>query len=477
MTFLVIITILVGLIWSAVLVRRGSVLLGCTLFLLVGYIFGHHFAHFRIGPVPLTIDRIFLVGLVIAAAWQWKTPAFSIKPWTATDWFLVALVGVLSASTMLNLRPLNVPDGGSPTWRLISSYWIPLALYWIAKQSHIDRRQLRMVTAVFGSFGIWLVVTAFAEITQQWWAVWPRYIADPTIGIHFGRARGPMLMAASMGIYLTVGGLALWYRGADGSRFARLGTYGLLALFVPAVFVTYTRSTWLGAAGAALIVLLFSLRGTWRYLAMGGIMAAAILIVPAQWDRIVSFQRDQYHTASDTRHSVHQRKSFAYVSWQMFKDHPIFGCGFGRFYDKKLPYLNDRRQPMELNSIRNLHHHNTILSVLTETGIVGLALFLAVLTSIGLSAWRMARASSLPIWIRRYGVFMLAVETTYLGSALFHDLSFSPAEHMMLFFFAGVTTSLYPRVLSSQVPVVRKWAPDSAVHAPQSDTPGWSVAT
>jgi hypothetical protein len=34
------------------------------------------------------------------------------------------------------------------------------------------------------------------------------------------------------------------------------------------------------------------------------------------------------------------QKSFAYVSWQMFQDNPIVGVGFGRFYDKKLPYLS-----------------------------------------------------------------------------------------------------------------------------------------
>jgi multidrug efflux pump subunit AcrB len=60
----------------------------------------------------------------------------------------------------------------------------------------------------------------------------------------------------------------------------------------------------------------------------------------------------------------------------MFCDHPVFGVGFGRFYDRKLPYLSDRSQNFELESLRPLHHHNTLLSVLTETGLVGLAAFI-----------------------------------------------------------------------------------------------------
>ena len=86
-------------------------------------------------------------------------------------------------------------------------------------------------------------------------------------------------------------------------------------------------------------------------------------------------------TAGESHHSVDQRKSFAYVSWQMFKDHPLMGVGFGRFYDRKLPYLSDRSQEFELESLRPLDHHNTLLSLLVETGLAGLAAFVALLAA------------------------------------------------------------------------------------------------
>ena len=69
----------------------------------------------------------------------------------------------------------------------------------------------------------------------------------------------------------------------------------------------------------------------------------------------------------------------------------MFGVGFGRFYDRKLPYLSDRSQDFELESLRNLHHHNTLLSLLTETGMVGLAAFLALLAAWARSAWSLVR--------------------------------------------------------------------------------------
>jgi O-antigen ligase len=139
---------------------------------------------------------------------------------------------------------------------------------------------------------------------------------------------------------------------------------------------------------------------------------------------------------------VNQRKSFAYVSYQMFKEHPVFGVGFGRFYDCKLPYLSDRSQEFELESLRSLHHHNTLLSLLTETGMVGLAAFIAVLVAWARSAWLLVSDTELPAWMRDQGVLMLAVLVTYLSSAVFHDLTLLPSQQWLLFMAAGWTINL-----------------------------------
>ena len=159
-------------------------------------------------------------------------------------------------------------------------------------------------------------------------------------------------------------------------------------------------------------------------------------------------------TVGDAEHSVDQRESFAYVSWQMFRDHPILGVGFGRFFDQKLPYLSDRRQTVELESIRNLHHHNTFLSLLTETGMVGLAAFLALLIAFVRSGWSLATNSDVPSWIRAQGVLMLALLVNYLASAVFHDLTLLPSQELLLWAFAAITVNLR-QVVTSCKNVVR----------------------
>jgi O-antigen ligase len=104
--------------------------------------------------------------------------------------------------------------------------------------------------------------------------------------------------------------------------------------------------------------------------------------------------------------------------------------------------LSDRSQEFELESIRGLHHHNTLLSLLTETGILGLASFLALLAAWGRVAWSLVRDVALPRWQRSQGLLMLAVLVTYLSSALFHDLTLLPSQEWVLFLAAGWTMNL-----------------------------------
>jgi O-antigen ligase len=132
----------------------------------------------------------------------------------------------------------------------------------------------------------------------------------------------------------------------------------------------------------------------------------------------------------------------------MFCDHPILGVGFGRFFDQKLPYLSDRRQKVELESIRGLHHHNTLLSVLTETGLIGLASFVAVFVAWGRSAWTLARTADAAPWIRAHGVLTLALMANYFSSAIFHDLTLLPSQELLLFIFAGLTVNLRQSIQS-----------------------------
>jgi len=186
-------------------------------------------------------------------------------------------------------------------------------------------------------------------------------------------------------------------------------------------------------------------------------LAAGLLVACIEWDRIVGIQREAGSVAA--RSSVSQRASFTYVSWRMFLDRPLFGVGFGQFTDAVKPYLSDRTTSLELEAIRNQPHHNTFLSLLTETGLLGAGLFLLVLAGWARDAWRTWRNPTAPDWVRRQGLVMLGVLGIYLGPALFFDLSYSPHAHWLVFFLAGLTSGLLPLSAARSSESASPWVP------------------
>jgi O-antigen ligase len=216
----------------------------------------------------------------------------------------------------------------------------------------------------------------------------------------------------------------------------------LMPLMLAAVYFSYTRSVWMGAGLGLMVVLGLSLRGAWRPLVLGGMVTAALLLAVSRMDQLVSFQREQ--SAADTGKSVDMRGSFAYVSWKMFLDRPLLGFGFGRFPEAKLAYLSDRSTGLDLESIRPFVHHNTFLSVLTEAGLVGMVLYVAVLIGWGHAAWALCRNPKVPGWVRSQGVLLLGVLAVYVCQAAFHELTYSPIENTLLFLMAGITVGLRP---------------------------------
>jgi O-antigen ligase len=314
---------------------------------------------------------------------------------------------------------------------------MPAALYFVVRNAELSERAWKAMLGCLTGLGLYLALTGFAEVSGQWWAVFPKYIANPTLGAHFGRARGPALMSASMGVFLTITFWSAWFLWSRLRPLAQLGLLGAMGLMALGVGVTYTRSTWLGlAAGLAVIPLLHFPR-VWRPTLLAAMLVAGVLGGAVVGDKVMNISRKD--EGGSAAHSVYQRASFLHVSLGMFRDAPLVGHGFGRFYDRKLPYLSDRSQQIELESIRQLDHHNTFLSLLTETGGIGLGLFVLLLVGWWRAAWQLVRASPAGSWMRGQGLFCLAVMIAYLASAIFHDLTLSPSEQWVLYLTAGVT--------------------------------------
>jgi N-acetylglucosaminyldiphosphoundecaprenol N-acetyl-beta-D-mannosaminyltransferase len=467
---------LAAIAWGCVYARRGSLVTGCTLLVVIGYVFGYEFWNTQVGPLPITLDRLMLIGLLVAAAVQWRIGRLTLRRLAAGDIALAALIGVVTLSALVSGQP-ELEIGAASKWgRLVTAFLIPATMFLVVRQIHVTRQECSRLLIGLILLGIYLAVTALLETAGQWSVVFPRYIADPLRGIHFGRARGPELNSVSLGLYLTAAFWCVWILlDRVERRWQQLALLVTMPLLAGGVFLTYTRSTWLGMAASGLLVAAIQIPRRWRLPALGGAGFVGLLLLAASWSHLTGLVREG--SAEESAHSVDQRTSFAYVSWQMFRDYPVFGVGFGRFYDCKLPYLSDRSQDFELESLRPLHHHNTLLSALTETGLVGLAAFLAVLLVWMRDAWSLVKQHGPLTWIHAQGVLMLAVMANYLCSALFHDLTLVPSQHLLLFAFAGLTVNLQQqgaaaqiRVRNSRVPGCFAWPRQAAMTPPARTT-------
>ncbi|MEM9352500.1 MAG: WecB/TagA/CpsF family glycosyltransferase [Planctomycetota bacterium] len=440
---------LAAALWGVVISRRLSVIVGAALFVAVGYVLTGDLWRFSAGPITLTLGRLVLAGLSTVFLFRLGRGVARLQRVTAVDVFLLAFTGYLTARWALT--PEAAADGTSvgPLWRLIASFLMPATLYGIVRTERITFGHWRGALAVLTGLGCYLGITAVAEISQQWWAVFPRFIADPTLGTHFGRARGPSLNSASLGVCLTVCIWAAWALLFWTHRRWRAPLTAAGFLMVAGVFFSYTRSTWLGLALTGALVPAITLGRKWKPFILASVAVGGLLGVLVLKGSVLDVGRTD--SDGDPRHSVYQRASFAYVSLRMFEDAPLFGCGFGRFYDKKIAYLADRSQQLELESIRLLDHHNTFLSILTETGLVGLILFLGLLAAIAKVSIEAIRDTHSASWVRSQGAFSLAALLAYIASAAFHDLTLSPSEQWLLMLAAGMTVSLRRQAYATTV--------------------------
>ena len=364
---------------------------------------------------------------------------------TLVEKLLLAFLAMLTLSTFTHnwshLPPLSVP----PVWRLTTGFFFPAVVYWLARQSRLTDRRIGLAHGALACFGIYLAVTGLLEAAGQWSLVFPRYIADPAVGMHFGRARGPMVQAVSYGLCLGVTMLAGYVWRNRWNRLGQLFWLLVLPAQFAAIYFSYTRSVWIGTALMIFVTLAFTLRGRWRPVVLGGLAAAALMLTVTQLDSLTDLQREG--SATEARESAGMRASFSYVSWQMFWDRPLWGFGFGQFPNEKLPYLSDRSTPLQLELIRDYIHHNTYLSLLTETGLIGLGLFLAILACWIRFGWRLTRDGN-PPWVRAHGVLLLGALAMYCTQMLFHDVSYTAVDNSLIFFLAGIASGLSQRIPS-----------------------------
>jgi O-antigen ligase len=435
---------LVGLVWGALLLWRGGLLAGCLMVMLAGVCFSVPFFKLELGPIPLTADRALLVVVAVQYLVWRRWGLADPKPFGAPEVVLGLLVALTALSTF---RADFAAANYQPVASLILYYLMPLAVYWVARDTRLSERSIVALWGALGALGVYLAAVTIAERYELWAFVFPRYIAATARegGAEFvGRGRGPLLNPIGNGILLSVclaGALMLWPRLG---RAGRLGLALAAAAMLAAIYCTMTRSAWMGGLFVTVLIVGAALPRTWRMPLAAGAALLVALTLAAQWDHVVRFKRDRELSAAETADSVRLRPILARIAWNMFLDRPILGCGYQQYAAEALKYTADRDTSLPLEKGRGYVPHNVFLSVLAESGVVAAGLLVALLALWGLDGWRLWSGDGVPRWARGQGLLMLAALGVYVINGMFHDVSCVAMANMTLFFVAGATAALRP---------------------------------
>jgi hypothetical protein len=434
----------VGLIWGLIVFLRGGLLGGCLAVLLAGTCFSVPFYKIELGPVPLTADRLLLVLLAMQYVFWRRFGLADPKPLQKPEIILLLFTAVMIFSTFradwteANYQPLS--------W-LILYYLMPAAIYWIVRQARFSERS---ATALFGClavFGVYLAATATAEHFKLDWLVFPKYItttATQADAEFVGRGRGPLLNPIATGIMVSIcfGSALMWWPRLR--RGGQLMLIAVAALFLLGLYCSMTRSVWMGGILVLTLAVGLALPWSWRLPLIGGGLLAVTLVVATQWESLRAFKRDEALGADKTAESVELRPIMTVIAWKMFCDRPVLGCGYSQYKTEHRNYVSDRSTDLPLERARDYIPHNVVLSLLTETGLLGLGLFLAMAFFWLRDGWRLWSDAACPLWARQQGLLMMIALGVYFLNGMFHDVSVQPMMNMTLFFMGGVTEGLRP---------------------------------
>jgi len=363
---------------------------------------------------------------------------------------LVALVlgGVRSVSDRsLRLRPIHMVLLASATYVTASSIaaqtfgvskarfaildrfgLIPFLMFCLAPLVFGRDRQRRFLLGVLIAVGAYIGIVNFLEGVGLKGLVFPTYITDPAIGLHFGRARGPFVESVADGLSLYMCavaaaiGLTVWRQ-----RWVRVVCAAVIVLAALGLLFTVTRAVWIGAIAGTLVAMLAMPRAR-RYiplaLAVGAVgVFAALVLVPGLATKADTRLQDQS--------PVWDRYNTNSAAVRMVEARPLFGFGWQTFPTAGPDYM--RQADTYPLTGAGLEVHNVFLSHAAELGLVGAALWtVALFGAVGGAIVRRG-----PPELQAWRIGLVAIFVAFLVVANFGPLSY-PFPNLLLWTWAGI---------------------------------------
>ena len=395
---------------------------------LVAEIFSGNWGNFG---VPGAVDRVLLVLGLIALVMGGRK-AVSERPLRLRPVHLVLLAAAAYATvSSIGSHTFDLSTAG---FALLDRFGlVPFLLFCLAPIIYRRERSRRFLLAVLIIAGAYIGLTNLFEGIGATSLVFPRYITDPAVGIHFGRARGPFVESVADGLSLfmcgvaAVIGMTVWRR--VWVRVACAAVVGIAAL---GILLTVTRAAWI-AAVVGTVVGMLAVKRAWTYFiptiaATALAVVAALILLPGLQSRAGNRLNDES--------PVWDRYNTNNAAIRMIEARPLFGFGWQTFPITGAEYMRQADTYPIPNS--TLEVHNVFLSHAAELGLLGSLLWIgAFLSAIGGAIVRRG-----PPELHAWRIGLLAIFAAFVSVALFGPLSY-PLPNALIWTWAGIAGAPY----------------------------------
>jgi O-antigen ligase len=378
----------------------------------------------RLGLPPAVAPARFLLLLGAAAALL-RAPGdgpLRARPRLGIEHALLAAAVAWALASALAAGTL-----GSGAFRLLDRYGaMAFVVALAAPVAFATARDRRTLLLALTGLGAYLGVTAIFEIAGPHALVFPRYIADPTYGIHPGRARGPFVEAAINGFALFACGAAALVLATRERGLRRAVPLAVAALCALGLVLTLQRTIWIGASAALLVVLLS--RAELRRWLLPSAGAVALLVVGAL--AVVPGLAGHAAARQAAQRSVWDRINLDNAALAMVRARPLTGFGWDRFTAVSAPYFwQADGVPLTAGDVIP---HNALLANAAELGLPAALLWGGgIAAAVGAALRGRRRRGALP-----WGDALLGLSVVALALALFTPM-LQPWPLVVLLTWAG----------------------------------------
>jgi putative inorganic carbon (hco3(-)) transporter len=367
-------------------------------------------------------DRLLLVGgvgaVVLRSATEAGWPRLRLG---AVHLALVAAVAYAAASA---IAAGTIADN-VPFFKLFEAYGLtPFLAFAVAPLVFRTVRDRNILLVSLVGLGGYLSLTTIFQTVKLNALVFPRYILDPSYGIHPGRGRGPFADAVANGQAMYVCAVACAVAGALWlqPRHRRLaGTVGVLCLL--GAFMSLERSVWIATVCSTLLVMLWlpSLR---RYLIPIVILTAilvggSLVAIPGLYDRVSE--------RTSAKSPIWDRENLNAAALRMIADRPLTGFGWAGFVHESRNYLA-QGDDYPLTQVSGANLHNVFLTYAVDLGLPGLTLWALALALAVAGALRVRG----PPEFRPWQIAVIPIVTFYVIVAAFVPPTVFPALSLWL---------------------------------------------